>query len=283
MSRIVEPVICLIGETVVGDPTQFIMERLAADSQIEWRFVTAEVASDRLAVAVSGIRALNFEGIAFISPVSTDSKLPFDSVAESALVSNQITAARRDGLNWMAENLDGAAIAMHLEVLLEQYPDPESKVVVYGDMVLANLLRLAMPQIAERLVAISLDHDSPTSVENGGTNGAGTTSPMIQRMSRHEIADSPVKIAVLVASAPLTTLDVSLIRQCKLSENASAIVHFRSEQSVVEHNKEMLSEFSWAESTQILAATYASMFQFWTGRNANQAIVRDSLDEYMQW
>ena len=99
MSPIVEPVVFCIGESIVGNPTQFVMERLAAEAKLDWRFITAEVTANNLDAAVTGIMAMRLDGIAFLQAVKNDSLLPMDSIGESVLTSNLVTAARRDGIS----------------------------------------------------------------------------------------------------------------------------------------------------------------------------------------
>lgn len=53
---------CLIGESVIGNPTHFMVEQAFAAAGIDWRFLTFEVKATRLVDALRGVSALGFDG-----------------------------------------------------------------------------------------------------------------------------------------------------------------------------------------------------------------------------
>ena len=59
---------CLIAQPVAGDPTHFMIEQAFALSGLDWRFMSFEVAPDRLGDAMRGIRALGFRGVKVAEP-----------------------------------------------------------------------------------------------------------------------------------------------------------------------------------------------------------------------
>ncbi len=63
MSSTVQHLLCCIGDTTSVKPTQFLMERVLGDSQTDWRAITVEVESDKLAVAVEGLTAMGFAAL----------------------------------------------------------------------------------------------------------------------------------------------------------------------------------------------------------------------------
>ncbi len=54
---------CLLGEAVAGDPTHFMIERAFAQLGLDWRFLSFEVAGNRLGDALAGTDALGFQGV----------------------------------------------------------------------------------------------------------------------------------------------------------------------------------------------------------------------------
>lgn len=53
---------CLVGESVRGNPTHFMVEQAFAAAGVDWRFMTFEVSPEKLIDAVRGIAALGFQG-----------------------------------------------------------------------------------------------------------------------------------------------------------------------------------------------------------------------------
>jgi shikimate dehydrogenase len=54
---------CLIGESVGGDPTHFMIERAIEDLGLDWRFLSFQTQPERLAEALAGADALGFAGV----------------------------------------------------------------------------------------------------------------------------------------------------------------------------------------------------------------------------
>ena len=316
MDRIVEPVVFCIGESIVGNPTQFVMERLAAEANLDWRFITAEVSARNLEAAVTGIMAMNLDGIAFLQAVKNDPLIPMDSIGESVLTSNLVTAARRDEISWLAENLDGVALStllrdhVKIEVGLA-IDDVEENVennveenvehnavgniLIYGSPAIANLLRLAIPKISSRIViattgeptALAASSAMPpiSSKPNGLVDGASSTvstATQIRSFPRSALAEAALNVSALISVGPLSQLDVSLLRRCNVAVDALAIDLSDSEQTL-EKNRESLSEFHWLGRSEFEVARLAASFQFWTGHSAEPALIHEYLDEYSQW
>ncbi len=287
MSRIVEPVVCCLGDSVVGNPTQFVMERLAVDAKIDWRFVTAVVPIQRVQAAVEGIRAMNFEGIAFLQSIPTQTLSQMGSISESAICTQRITTARRDGINWLAENLDGVALAQLLETEIAENAKPEAKIVVYGDASISTLLRLAKPNLADQILLVSSE---PTPVETTDTSmsqsdavaaPAETTASQVHYRSRHDLANHPIEIKALITTGELSNLDLSLLRCCKFSDSTPAIC--LSSTSAKPSDQSTFNKLRWLDDVDLSAARLAANFQFWTGYSPNLSLVKDCLDEYSQW
>ena len=54
---------CLIGPSVSGDPTHFVIERAFEQLGLDWRFLSFEIDEQRLAEALRGLDALGFRGV----------------------------------------------------------------------------------------------------------------------------------------------------------------------------------------------------------------------------
>ena len=65
-----QEVIAVLGHPAAGNPAQFLFERVVAHDSLDWRFLTLEVAPDRLAEALAGASALGFAGCMLAGPLT---------------------------------------------------------------------------------------------------------------------------------------------------------------------------------------------------------------------
>jgi len=65
-----QEVIAVLGHPAAGNPAQFLFERVVAHDSLDWRFLTLEVAPNRLAEALAGVSALGFAGCMLAGPLT---------------------------------------------------------------------------------------------------------------------------------------------------------------------------------------------------------------------
>ncbi|TWT96828.1 Shikimate dehydrogenase [Botrimarina colliarenosi] len=124
MSNLLEKC-CLIGESVGGDPTHFMIERALDDLGLDWRFLSFETAADRLAEALAGADALGFAGVRLRGTLA-DKPPAIASRTERARRTGRIThLTRHDGV-LQGDDATGPAL---VEALAE-FGDPTGKRVV---------------------------------------------------------------------------------------------------------------------------------------------------------
>jgi len=61
-SSALQDIIALLGCPAAGDPAQYLFERAIAAAELDWQFVTCDVAEADVAAAVAGVAALGFRG-----------------------------------------------------------------------------------------------------------------------------------------------------------------------------------------------------------------------------
>ncbi|MGH0054267.1 MAG: shikimate dehydrogenase family protein [Sphaerochaetaceae bacterium] len=120
-----------IGNPVVGNPTQYMMERTFVDLGFPGQYITCEVAPGDLESAMEGLKALHAAGGNVTAPFKQQI-IPFlDSLSESARLSNAVNCITRlpDG-TYQGDNTDGKGF---LRSLYEQVHDiRERKVLLFG-------------------------------------------------------------------------------------------------------------------------------------------------------
>ncbi len=63
MESTTQPILCCLGETVAGCPTQFLMERAFGARGLDWRAISVEVPPDQFSVAIDGMAVMNFKAL----------------------------------------------------------------------------------------------------------------------------------------------------------------------------------------------------------------------------
>lgn len=67
MDSATQPILCCIGPSVAGVPTQFMMECAFEEQGLDWKTITVEVAENEFDIALSGMHAMNFSAVRFFS------------------------------------------------------------------------------------------------------------------------------------------------------------------------------------------------------------------------
>lgn len=117
------------GQPVAGNPTQYMMERAFAAAGLDWRYLTLEVAPADLGDAVRGMRAMGFHGGNITKPHKCEVIQYLDRTSEAAGLMGAVNTIVREGRELVGENTDGKGFVQSLRGVT----DPTGKrVVVLG-------------------------------------------------------------------------------------------------------------------------------------------------------
>ena len=297
LTRVLQPYVCCLGNPVAGNPTQFVMYRAARACGVDWRFFTSQVEVDQFEIAFRGVQALGLSGVAIFDPFQCEVMSLLDSVTESAMCLGRANVARLDGNSWLGDNTLGTGIINCIEPLLEasrtaistesqdQTTDRQSTILVVGDNKMANAMRLASPKLANRIVVVREGIlDQPKQFELEGKN-PNEVKDSLGFASLEEFSQSGLRVGCLVlASVPNATLSRQ-IAGLSWSKSANCLVLASATEKqlrlwrdyVKGHNVNHVDPVEW------MAHQAAVDFHFWTGVNPAVDLIRDSLEEYMQW
>jgi hypothetical protein len=70
MESTTQPILCCIGESVAGLPTQFMLERAFSQTGLDWRVITVEIGPGNFPTAMAGMEAMRFSALRFFPTVS---------------------------------------------------------------------------------------------------------------------------------------------------------------------------------------------------------------------
>ncbi|MBC8350276.1 MAG: shikimate dehydrogenase [Verrucomicrobia bacterium] len=117
------------GQPISENPTQVMVEAAYRHHDLDWRYLTIEVAPDDLEEAVKGAKAMGFQGFNCTIPHKVKVIEYLDGLGESASLMGAVNCVvRREG-QWIGENTDGKGFVESLRELT----DPSGKnVVIFG-------------------------------------------------------------------------------------------------------------------------------------------------------
>ena len=117
------------GQPISENPTQVMVEAAYRHHDLDWRYLTIEVAPDGLEEAVKGAKAMGFQGFNCTIPHKVKVIEYLDGLGESASLMGAVNCVvRREG-QWIGENTDGKGFVESLRELT----DPSGKnVVIFG-------------------------------------------------------------------------------------------------------------------------------------------------------
>jgi shikimate dehydrogenase len=125
-SSSLQEIVCVFGQPVAGNPTQYMMEKAFAQQGLDWRYLTLEVSPEDLRDAVKGMRAMGFRGGNITKPHKVAVVELLDRLRESAALMGAVNCIVREGRELVGENTDGKGFVESLRGVT----DPAGKHVV---------------------------------------------------------------------------------------------------------------------------------------------------------
>ena len=107
----------VFGQPVAENPTQVMMEAAYRQHQLDWRYLTIEVAPADLPAAVLGMRAMNFRGGNLTIPHKVAVIPLLDRLTPAAELMGAVNCIVREGAELIGENTDGKGFVQSLSEL----------------------------------------------------------------------------------------------------------------------------------------------------------------------
>lgn len=162
LDRVLQPLVACLGNPVGGNPTQFVMTKLAREAELDWRFFTSQVPPDLFETAFRGIQALGMSGAAILPPFETRLTPFLDSISPRAHALGKVQVVKWESDQWIGDETISPAILRALThricaqaVSAQAAPDSQNSndsftpqsIGVIGSMALATALQLALVDI----------------------------------------------------------------------------------------------------------------------------------------
>ncbi|MEO1974512.1 MAG: shikimate dehydrogenase [Pirellulaceae bacterium] len=272
--------VCCMGQPVAGNPTQYMMEMAFADAGLDWRYLTMEVPPDRLADAMSGLRAMNFRGGNFTIPHKTSVIQYLDELSDAARLMGAVNCVNRVGDKLVGENTDGKGFVESLRTLV----DPVGKKVTLlgaGGAARAIAIELALSGVvAMEIINRSVERGEQLAAQvRDNTN---TSCEFKQWDGNYEVSeDADIVINATSIGLGDAQAQVPVAAESLQSNMIVADVIFNPPETQF---LKMAQErgCSTLDGLGMLVNQGVIGFRIWTGVEPNAAVMREALEEYLE-
>lgn len=279
-----QEIVCCMGQPVAGNPTQFMMEKAFAAARLDWRYLTLEVTPDHLADAMRGLRAMGFRGANFTIPHKVTVIAHLDELSESARLMGAVNCVHRVAEKLIGENTDGKGFLQSLREVC----DPAGKRVVVlgaGGAARAIAVELALSGVAAMTIVnrspergqelVQLLNEQVFKADPGpaqlvvwqGEYAVPEDADLLINATSIGLGDSSATVPLVVSSLSPTLVVADVIfnpPQTRLLRDAA------------QRGCRTLDGLGMLVNQAVIA------FKIWTGVDADPAVMREALEEYLE-
>jgi len=275
-----QEIVALLGCPAAGNPAQYLFERLIQAASLDWRFLTFDVAPDRVVEAINGVSAMGFRGCLLSGPLRSAALSGLASASPTATFSNAVSLIERQDSGLVGHMTDGRGM---MEALRPHIDPTGMRVLIVGAGAAARAaaLELSLARVAEILICDRTLERAISLVESLQALDAAPA----RMIDWQAVIDIPSEVGIVVSAVPAESLqakglkptveltgmrsdlvvaDFALVTQpspviaCALKGNACAI-----------------------DGLEIHCEKTAIDWHTWTGLECDTDMLRESLDEYL--
>lgn len=276
----IQQIVCLMGQPVAGNPTQFMIERAFAAAGLDWRYLTLEVPPENLADAVKGLRAMGFRGGHFTIPHKV-AVIPYlDELSEAATRIGAVNCVHRVGEKLVGENTDGKGFVQSLR----EITDPAGKRVVIlgaGGAARAIGIELGLSGVAEIVIVNRTAERGQTLVDL--LNERGQVPARLVHLSGDYAVESGFDIVINATSIGLGDADarVPLNLDSLRPEMVVADVILNPPQTRLIRDAAARG-CTTLDGLGMLINQGMIGFKIWTEVDPDPGVMREALEEYLE-
>jgi shikimate dehydrogenase len=271
-SPALQEIIALLGCPAAGNPAQYLTERALAEAGLDWRFLTLEVAPDRIAAALAGIDAMGFRGCILSGPLRGLATAHVATLSPTATFSGAVSLVERQPTGLVGHMTDGRGL---LEAL-RAHADPSGEAVLLigaGPAARAAALELSLAGAASLLVCNRTPDAATALVEAlAGVDGApATVLPWQAELM------VPEHVGIVVSAIPA---DARLTLTGLRKDHVVADFALVPQPSPIAAAAQKHGACT-IDGLEIHCAKTAIDFHTWTGIEPDTDLLRELLDEYL--
>jgi shikimate dehydrogenase len=280
MSSALQEIVCCMGQPVAGNPTQFLMERAFAAARLDWRYLTLEVAPDRLADAVRGMKAMGFRGGNFTIPHKVAIVPLLDGLSPAAERIGAVNCVHLVEGRLLGENTDGKGFVESLRPVV----DPAGKIIVVlgaGGAARAVAVELALAGAAN-LTIVNRTLSRAEELAGVLRDRAGVAASAVEWQGDYRV---PGEAAVLVNATSIglgdETVRVPVAADSLRPDLVVADVVFNPPRTHLLREAESRGSKT-LDGLGMLVNQAAIAFEIWTKVKPDTSVMREALEEYFE-
>lgn len=296
--RVVQPMVACLGYPVAGDPTQFVMSRIAREACLDWRFFTSQVEPEQFETAFRGVQALGLSGLSILEPFQQPAVSLLKSLSNQASLLGRVSVARREEDGWVGDHTQGSALMQLLRARLGGHSlredgtmSPQS-ILVRGSRLAAEMLEGLTTTLEGDFRVLSFKNGDPDPDPSASKSTADdSTASTVQTVGYDELSALERPVRVLLFDGASMAQQPGKAKS--LTKWLQQIAWATSPVVVCTHGRQQLDEgaLEWlkgrdvpiVEELELMAYRAAVDFHFWTEYEPSIELIRESLEEYLQW
>ncbi|AEV29473.1 shikimate 5-dehydrogenase [Sphaerochaeta pleomorpha str. Grapes] len=268
-----------IGDPVVGNPTQHMVEQAFQAMGLPYRYITCTVDKKELASAMWGLRSLAFSGGNVTAPHKQVVLEFLDHLSEAAILSHAVNCITRqsDG-TYSGDNTDGKGFLSSLERMSGEVAGKKVVILGAGGAASSIATELVLARAGE-VTIVNRTSDRAVSLVKRLDNVSPTRLAIEQWLGTYVIpndADIVVQATSVGLFSPDKCLDVSF-EKTKKQLIACDVVFNPVETLFLKRARQR--DCLCIDGLGMLVDQGAIAIDMWTGVQANKAVMRKALQE----
>jgi shikimate dehydrogenase len=276
----IQEIVAVFGQPVAGNPTQYMMEKAFAQVGLDWRYLTLQVAPERLGDAIRGMRAMGFRGCNLTIPHKVEVIKFLDRTSEAAALMGAVNCVNRVGAELVGENTDGKGFVQSLR----QVTDPAGKQVVIlgaGGAARAIAVEVALAGAAA-LTVVNRNESRGGELAELIASKTGVPAKYVKWEGDYEVSPetdvvinaTSIGLGDAAARVPLAiaTLEADMVvADVIFNPPETRLIHEARERGC-----------TTLDGLGMLVNQAVIGFKIWTGQDANAETMRDALEEFLE-
>lgn len=274
-----QEIVCVFGQPVSGNPTQFVMERAFEHAGLDWRYLTLEVAPEDLPDAVRGLRAMGFKGGNLTIPHKVSVIPLLDELTPSAELIGAVNCISRQGHKLIGDNTDGQGF---LDSLRSVFDPAGKKSVILGAGGAARAIAVELARAgAGQLMVVNRDAERGEALVALLRDRLQANAQYVPWKGNYQV---PEGTDLLVQATSIGLNDpaapVPLSRDSLVGGMIVADVIFNPARTKLLRDAESRG-CTTLDGLGMLVNQAAANFRTWTEVDPDLAVMRDALEEFL--
>ena len=276
----VQPVLALLGHTLGGNPTQYMVEKALEYHELDWRFLSLEVAPENLADAIGGMRAMGFCGGSCARPHKQPVLKFLDDVRQTAEMVGAANCILREDGRLIGENTEGKAV---IDAIRQRVDPALKRVVLLGAGAVARAAAIELAQARPERITIVNRSEKP------GRHLAEMLETRLEVSAVWAPWDDdyavPSETDILLNATSIAVADEDARLPLVLDELTAAAlvadVTFNPPQTQLIRDAAQRG-LTAIDGLEMLIRQTAINLKLWTGVDVDQAVMREAVEEFLE-